>query len=143
MNSHADVNSATHSTTRLWLGLSGLLLLGFFVFSLLPIMLLNGGWVNHILTPVGSYLPMFQLIWQEQPLGALQFILTKSFIAFAHRDMQTGLDIWTLEYDALTLGVYLAAAASAQRARGKGHDRRTDGGGRVGAGRLRAGRGWL
>jgi len=110
MSSRADANSAIPSTTNLWLGLSGLLLLGFFVLSLLPIMLLNGGWVNHMLTPVGSYLPMFQLIWQEQPLGALQFILTKSFIAFAHRDMQTGLDIWTLEYDALTLGVYLIAA---------------------------------
>ncbi len=110
MNSRADINPAAPSTVPLWLGLSGLLLLGFLVFSLLPIMLLNGGWVNHILTPVGSYWPMFQLIWTEQPLAALQFILTKSLVAFAHRDMQTGLNIWTLEYDALTLGAYLLAA---------------------------------
>ena len=110
MNSHADANSAAPSATALWLGLSGLLLLGFFVLSLLPIMLLNGGWVNHILTPVDSYFPMFQLIWTEQPLAALQMILSKSVIAFAHRDMQTGLNIWTLEYDTLTLGVYLIAA---------------------------------
>ena len=104
--------SRPHSSTRLWLALSGMLLLSFFILSLLPIMLLNGGWVNHMLTPVGSYFSMFQLIWPEQPLGALQFILTKSFIVFAHQDMQTGLNIWTLEYDALTLGVYLIAALS-------------------------------
>lgn len=102
--------SRPHSSTGQWLALSGMLLLGFFIFSLLPIMLLNGGWVNHMLTPVGSYFSMFQLIWPEQPLGALQFILTKSFIVFAHKDMQTGLNVWTLEFDALTLGVYLMAA---------------------------------
>lgn len=110
MNSHADIHASPPSTAALWLKLSGLLLLGFFVLSLLPVMLLNGGWVNHMLTPVGSYFPMFRLIWPEQPLAALQLILTKSVVTIAHRDMQTGLNIWTLEYDTLTLGVYLIAA---------------------------------
>ncbi len=110
MNSHANTNAIVPSSAALWLGLSGLLLLGFFVLGLLTVMLLNGGWVNHVLSPVGSYVPMFQLIWTEQPLAALQMILSKSVIAFAHRDMQAGLNVWTLEYDTLTLGVYLVAA---------------------------------
>ena len=102
--------SRAPSQRPLWLLLSGMLLVAFFVLSLLPIMLLNGGWVNYLLIPISSDIPMFQLIWQNQPLGALQFILTKSVVALAHRDMQTGLNIWTLEYDTLTLGVYLLAA---------------------------------
>ena len=96
--------------TRLWLVISTLLLAGFFIIGLVLITLLNGGWVNHILTPVGSYLSMFQLIWPEQPLGALEFIATKSFLVFAHNDPRSSLNLWTLEYDAITLLVYLIAA---------------------------------
>jgi hypothetical protein len=95
---------------RLWLRISALLLLSFFVIALLLVTLLNGGWPNHLLNPVGSYFSMFQLIWPEKPLGALQFIATKSFVVFAHRDPRSELNLWTLEYDLITLAVYVLAA---------------------------------
>ena len=93
-----------------WLLISALVFTSYFVVALLLVTLLNGGWVNYLLTPVGSYFSMFQLIWPEQPLGALQFIVTKSFIVFAHKDPRSELNLWTLEYDAITLGVYLLTA---------------------------------
>lgn len=98
-----------------WLALSGMLFLAFIVVGLLLVMAFNGGAVNHLLTPVGSYFSMFRLIWPEQPLGALQFILTKSFIVFAHRDPHSGLNTWTLEYDAVGLAVYALAALGGAR----------------------------
>lgn len=110
MNTLPGTHPRPDSDTALWLGIGAMLLTAFFVLGLLSVMLLNGGWVNHLLTPVAGYWSMFQLIWAEQPLQALQFILTKSLFAFAHHDPQTGLNTWTLEYDAVTLGVYLVAA---------------------------------
>ena len=94
-------------STRKWLLYSGLIFIGLFVVGLFIVTLLNKGWVNHLLNPVGAYFSMFQLIWPEQPLAALEFILTKSFIVFAHKDPRSGLNLWTLEYDAITLTVYL------------------------------------
>lgn len=95
---------------RLWLRISALLLLSFFIVALLAVALLNGGWPNHLLNPVAGYFSMFQLIWPEQPLGALQFIATKSFVVIAHQDPRSQLNLWTLEYDAITLAVYVLAA---------------------------------
>jgi len=89
---------------------SGLIFISFFVIALVVITALNGGWVNHILNPVGAYFSMFQLLWPEQPLGALEFILTKSFIVLAHKDPRSALNLWTLEYDAITLAVYCVVA---------------------------------
>lgn len=98
-----------------WLAISGLLLAGIILIPLLIVMLLNEGGVNHLLTPVGSYFSMFQLIWPEHPLGALQFIITKSFIVLAHHDPRSDLNLWTLEYDAVTLFIYLCVALFAGR----------------------------
>ena len=87
---------------------------GFFLFSvivgLLLIMLLNGSLVNHILIPIAQYLSLFAILWDENPLGALQFLLTKSVVAFAHKDPRTGLNLWTYEFDSITLIVYALVA---------------------------------
>jgi hypothetical protein len=89
---------------------STLLFVSFFLVGLLLITLLNRGWVNHLIFPIGADIGMFQLIWPEQPLSALQFIVTKSLFVFSHQDPRSGLNLWTMEYDSITLAVYLVAA---------------------------------
>lgn len=99
----------TSDLLRSWL-YSGLIFLGFFAAGLVSITLLNSGWVNHMLNPVGADISMFLLIWPEQPLAALEFILTKAFLVFAHKDPRSALNLWTLEYDAITLLIYAMVA---------------------------------
>ena len=89
---------------------SSLIFIAFFVIGLATITLLNKGWVNHVLNPVGASVSMFQLIWPEQPLAALEFILSQSFVVLAHKDPRSALNLWTLEYDAITLFVYFIVA---------------------------------
>jgi hypothetical protein len=93
-----------------FLPISGALFISFFVVGLVAITLLNGGVVNHMLFPVGANIAMFQLLWPEQHLAALEFIATKSIFVFAHKDPRSALNLWTLEYDSITLVVYLLAA---------------------------------
>jgi hypothetical protein len=87
---------------------------GFFFLSVLVglvlIMLLNGGVVNHILTPVAQYWSLFTILWDENPLGALRFLLTKSVISFTHKDPRSGLNIWTYDFDSITIIVYALAS---------------------------------
>lgn len=97
-------------SSRVCLLYSGLIFIGFFVIGLVAITLLNKGWVNHVLNPVGASISMFQLIWPEQPLAALEFILSQSFVVLAHKDPRSALNLWTLEYDAITLFVYFIVA---------------------------------
>jgi hypothetical protein len=87
---------------------------GFFLLStaigLILIMLLNGGIVNHILIPIAQYLSLFTILWDEKPLGALQFLLTKSVITFAHKDPRSALNLWTYEFDSITIIIYALVA---------------------------------
>lgn len=109
-NSTLTLFKATPISTRQQLLSS----VGFFLFSvmvgLVLIMLLNGGLVNHILTPIAQYLSLFTILWDEKPLGALQFLLTKSVVTFAHKDPRSGLNLWTYEFDSITIIVYALAA---------------------------------
>lgn len=89
---------------------SSLLFLCFILGGLIAMALLNGGVVNHVLIPIGADIGMFRLIWSEQPLGALEFIVTKSLFVFAYQDPRSALSLWTLEYDSITLIVYALAA---------------------------------
>ena len=92
-----------------WLSISALLFVSFFIIGLVAMTLLNGGMINHMLFPIGADIAMFQLIWQEQPLNALEFIVIKSLFVFIHQDPRSGLNLWTLQYDGITLLVYLFA----------------------------------
>ena len=94
----------------IWLGLSTVLLVIIFISELIIVALLNDGWVNHIRTPVVDYFSLFPLFWMEEPLAALEFISTKSIIMFAHHNVRSDLNIWTLEYDLITLLVYCFSA---------------------------------
>jgi len=98
-----------------WLLMSTLLFISFFVIGLVAMTLLNGGVVNHMIFPIGADIAMFQLIWQEQPLSALEFIVTKSLFVFAWQDPRSGFNLWTLQYDSITLIVYLFAALTGGR----------------------------
>ncbi|WP_455212399.1 hypothetical protein [Kaarinaea lacus] len=88
--------------------------IGFLLLSvtlgLVMIMLLNGGMVNHILIPIAQYLSLFTILWDEKPFGALQFLLTKSVVTFAHKDPRSGLNLWTYEFDSITIVVYALVA---------------------------------
>jgi len=90
--------------------ISSLLFISFFVVGLIAMTLLNGGMVNHMIFPIGADIAMFQLIWPEQPLVALEFIVTKSLFVFIHQDPRSGLNLWTLQYDSIALVVYIIAA---------------------------------
>lgn len=73
-------------------------------------MILNGGLVNHLLTPVLQHISLFTVLWDENPMRAVQFLLTKSVIVFAHKDPRSGLNLWTYEFDSITLCVYIIIA---------------------------------
>lgn len=98
---------------RLWLVSSCFVFVLHIIAGLLLVMLFNGKWLNHMLTPIFQYVGMFKLIWPEQPFGAIQFLATKSLFAFAHQDPRSGLNLWTLEYDSITLLIYLTASVLA------------------------------
>ena len=84
-------------------------LLAFFVIisvSLGMLMLLNLSVVNTIYQPILQYMSLFTVLWQEDPMGSLQFISSKSIFSFAHNDPRSGLDLWTFEIDSITLIAY-------------------------------------
>lgn len=87
---------------------------GFFLLSVLLglslIMLLNGGLVNRVLTPIAQYQSLFAVLWDDNPLGALRFLLSKTVIAFAHKDPRSGLNLWTYEFDTVSIAVYALVA---------------------------------
>ena len=89
-----------------WILATILVFIAHIMIGLVIIMSLNGQWVNHSLLPIFQYTGMFSLIWPEQPFGAIQFLATKSLFAFAHHDPRSGLNLWTLEYDSITLLLY-------------------------------------
>lgn len=79
------------------------------IFTLVVLMMLgNLSLVNNVFFPIGQYLSMAGMMWDESVLGTLQFLSHKSLFALAHTDSRTGLHIWTVEFDFITLAVYAA-----------------------------------
>jgi len=78
--------------------------------GLFLLMLINLSIINTIFSPIMEYVSLFSVLWQDDPFGALQFIATKSIVAFAHTDPRSGLNLWTYEIDSITLFVYLFSA---------------------------------
>lgn len=97
-------------STRQWLQVSGLLLVFLMCAGLLLIMLLNGGRINHLLTPILQYLSLFKVLWDENVIGAIQFLLSKPLLSFAYQDAKSGLNVWTYDFDSYTVAVYAIAA---------------------------------
>jgi hypothetical protein len=71
---------------------------------------LNREMVNNLLFPISQYLPMFSVIWKDNPWAALQIVADKSVLAVGSYDAQSGLYLWTLEFDALSLLLHLLGA---------------------------------
>lgn len=71
---------------------------------------LNREMVNNLLFPISQYIPMFSVIWKDNPWAAVQIIADKSVLAVGHYDAQSGLYLWTLEFDALALLLHLLGA---------------------------------
>lgn len=85
----------------------------FFAMLLLEILVLaalNREMVNNLLFPVSQYLPIFSVIWKDNPWAALQILADKSVLAAGHYDVQSGLYLWTLEFDTLSLLLHLLGA---------------------------------
>lgn len=78
--------------------------------GLVLIMILNGGWANHILTPVIQFWSLFQLLWADNALAAIWFLVRKSLFTLAYQDPRSGLNLWTFEFSTLTLLVYIVVA---------------------------------
>ncbi len=90
-----------------WLLLSLIILSVIIAVGTILISILNTGYVNHLLVPIGNYLPIIKLIWQDSAINAVQFSATKSLFALAYLDPRSQLNLWTFEFDAISLLVYL------------------------------------
>ena len=99
------------SSRGAWLLISLLCFVSAIVFGLIALSALNGGWANHILTPVVQFFSLFQLLWNDNPATALWFLVRKSVFTFAYQDPRSGLNLWTYEFNSLTILVYLATCA--------------------------------
>lgn len=100
---------------RQWLTVSGLLLLLLVAIGLLLVMLLNGGVVNHVLTPFLQYTSLFTVLWNDKPLGAMRFMLHQPLLTFTYKDPRSTLNLWTYDFDAITTLVYVVACLVAGR----------------------------
>jgi len=76
----------------------------------LMIALLNGGVPNRILTPLPQYYSLFSVLWDENAWAALTLMAHKSFFVIAHKDPRSGLNLWTMDIDAITFTIYLIVA---------------------------------
>lgn len=87
---------------------------GFFLFSvgtgLALIMVLNEGTVNRVIVPIQQQISLFSIMWEESPLQACQYLLIKSVIIFAYKDPSSGLNLWTYEFNAITIVIYVVTA---------------------------------
>lgn len=72
--------------------------------------ILNLAIVNNILFPISQYVPMFQILWHDNPSAAVAILSDKSLLAVGHFDFESGLYLWTLEFDGLSLLVLAAMA---------------------------------
>lgn len=75
--------------------------------------ILNLSVVNNLLFPISQYLPMFEILWRENPTAALGILSDKSVFAIGHFDHDSGLYLWTLEIDSLTLLIFAGVSAAA------------------------------
>ena len=80
------------------------------LFETLLLAVLNREMVNNLLFPVAQYLPMLSIIWHDNAWAAMQILVGKSLLAIGHYDARSGLYLWTLEFDALSLLLHLLGA---------------------------------
>ena len=80
------------------------------LFETLLLAVLNREMVNNLLLPIKQYLPMLSIIWQDNAWAAIRIFADKSVLAFGHYDAHSGLYLWTLEFDALSLLLHLLGA---------------------------------
>lgn len=80
------------------------------LFETLLLAVLNREMVNNLLFPISQYLPMLSIIWQDNAWAAMQILAGKSLLAVGHHDARSGLYLWTLEFDILSLLLHLLGA---------------------------------
>jgi len=90
-----------------WLLLGVFILIGIIAAGIALLSILNTGYFNRLLVPFSNYSPMIKLLWQNSLTDAIQFASTKSLFAFAYLDPRSHLNLWTYEFDTISLTVYL------------------------------------
>lgn len=80
------------------------------LFETLLLAALNRAMVNNLLFPVTQYLPMLSIIWEDNAWAATQILAGKSLFAVGHHDARSGLYLWTLEFNTLSLLLHLLGA---------------------------------
>jgi len=93
-----------------WLLLGFFILIGIITASTALLSILNTGYFNRLVIPIGNYIPMMKLLWQDSFTGAIQFVSTKSLFALAYLDPRSHLNLWTYEFDTISLGVYFISS---------------------------------
>ena len=89
-----------------WLLLGLFILIGIIAIGTALLSILNTGYFNRLVIPIGNYIPMIKLLWQDSLTGAIQFASTKSLFAIAYLDPRSQLNLWTYEFDTISLAVY-------------------------------------
>jgi len=89
---------------------SAAIFFGTLLIETLLLAVLNREIVNNLLFPISQYVPMFSVIWKDNPWAALQILADKSVLAVGSYDAHSGLYLWTLEFDALSLLLHLLVA---------------------------------
>ena len=91
----------------LWLLVSFGLFSGCITIAVLLLTILNPGYINPIILPIFQYSGIIKFLWQDSIYTALVFISTKSLFAFTYQDPVSKLNLWTYEFDLITIFVYL------------------------------------
>lgn len=103
-------NAATEFFTRSLPMRAFVVLLALLAGETMLIALLNREIPNNLLLPITQYLPMFSIIWTDNPWAAFQVLADKSLLAIGSFDERSGLYLWTIEFDAVSLLLHIIGA---------------------------------
>ena len=93
-----------------WLILGFFILIGIITASTALLSILNTGYFNRLVIFIGNYIPMIKLLWQDSLTNAIQFASTKSLFAVAYLGPRSQLNLWTYEFDTISLAVYVISS---------------------------------
>jgi len=94
--------------------------------------LLNHGLPNQITFPFVSSLPIFQMLWTQNPWGALQMLAGQEVVVLRYAHPSSGLEVWGLYFYPLSVVVLAAVSGAVGRVLSAGR-----------RGKPRGGLGWL
>lgn len=70
----------------------------------------DGHWPNEMRSPMAEFWGLFQVLWDQNPGGAIKHLLQQSVWEFAHIDPETELNLWRMYYYVPGLTAHILAA---------------------------------